>query len=651
MATDNKKFLDLDGLNYYDSKVKARISAEQNARISADANLQSQVSGLASGSPLVASSVSGMTDTTRVYVNTTDGKWYYYDGDSWEIGGTYQTAGIADNSVTFNTLDTIIQDAFDYEEFEDSIVTWEDDTYYMYWNGNKGSSAYVNSTSISVNAGDIYHIEGYGSTSGTALYIVKSGSTVLSYQEISNNKFIGDIIIPANADTLCINHIKERMTPIIRKCTKIGVLNSDNKNYINSAINSQIEEITNGVSIKNPTSQYYAWYRPIYFEIPNSDFAVSADDVISVDFDIKTDDKDNIFSGAISALIARQGTTGTIYQGVISDNGYSLHAHIEITAVLTSPFSFWWGLQFAESGVGKYIAYNIEIKNVSTSTALNNVLDYITPGDNNILYPYSYSDVYAKNKVLGNNVLYKTVYCGGDSLTAPNPNQNSSTWVNQLKLLYPDATVYNYAIGGSTSKDLVNQLTNQDRTTLGHPVRNPDYTNAQAVFINIGTNQVGMGTLLTSIPQIANATDMNDQPLKNMDVAMAEGDGFKYNGNVIDSAQDYWDLFGNDNYGNIGLCIEYIQWKNPKTQIFLCPPPVMPQRAMDENGSAWRMLEVFKELAKFYGVNLIDTVSGININQKNSYHFTYDGVHGLPIRDEMYGQFVAKQCRNKIILE
>lgn len=60
----------------------------QNARIDVISN---KVDNAVSGSPLVASSTSGMTDTSRVYVNTTDGKWYYYDGDSWEIGGTYQS--------------------------------------------------------------------------------------------------------------------------------------------------------------------------------------------------------------------------------------------------------------------------------------------------------------------------------------------------------------------------------------------------------------------------------------------------------------------------------------------------------------------------------------------------------------------------------
>ncbi len=43
-------------------------------------NLQSQINGLASGSPLVASSIAGMTDISRTYVNTSNGHWYYYDG-------------------------------------------------------------------------------------------------------------------------------------------------------------------------------------------------------------------------------------------------------------------------------------------------------------------------------------------------------------------------------------------------------------------------------------------------------------------------------------------------------------------------------------------------------------------------------------------
>lgn len=66
------------------------INKEAENRKNAAENLQSQINGLASGSPLVASSMAEMTDTTRIYVNTADGHWYYYNGTNWVVGGKYQ---------------------------------------------------------------------------------------------------------------------------------------------------------------------------------------------------------------------------------------------------------------------------------------------------------------------------------------------------------------------------------------------------------------------------------------------------------------------------------------------------------------------------------------------------------------------------------
>lgn len=45
-----------------------------------------------SGTPLVATSTSAMTDKERIYINTTDGHWYYWNGAMWEDGGVYQVA-------------------------------------------------------------------------------------------------------------------------------------------------------------------------------------------------------------------------------------------------------------------------------------------------------------------------------------------------------------------------------------------------------------------------------------------------------------------------------------------------------------------------------------------------------------------------------
>ena len=69
--------------------------------------VQRQINSLASGSPLVASSISEMTDTTRVYVNTSDGYWYTYDGSSWVARGIYQAT---EDSETINNIETEIND-------------------------------------------------------------------------------------------------------------------------------------------------------------------------------------------------------------------------------------------------------------------------------------------------------------------------------------------------------------------------------------------------------------------------------------------------------------------------------------------------------------------------------------------------------------
>lgn len=67
-------------------------------------DMQHQINSFASGSPLIANSVSEMTDTTKIYVNTSDGNWYYYNGTNWVIGGPYQAKRLNDNSIFPNKL-------------------------------------------------------------------------------------------------------------------------------------------------------------------------------------------------------------------------------------------------------------------------------------------------------------------------------------------------------------------------------------------------------------------------------------------------------------------------------------------------------------------------------------------------------------------
>lgn len=77
---------ELDKLNTSDSLLINTQTSQGTKLVS----LQSQIDGLSSGSPKAVTSISEMTDTSKIYVNVTNGKWYYYNGSEWVVGGDYQ---------------------------------------------------------------------------------------------------------------------------------------------------------------------------------------------------------------------------------------------------------------------------------------------------------------------------------------------------------------------------------------------------------------------------------------------------------------------------------------------------------------------------------------------------------------------------------
>ena len=89
--------ININGTSYIvkDSIARTAISTETTERTNQIAALQASV-----GTPLVASTVSAMTDTTKIYVYTgsesgyTAGNWYYRSGSSWVSGGVYNSTAV-----------------------------------------------------------------------------------------------------------------------------------------------------------------------------------------------------------------------------------------------------------------------------------------------------------------------------------------------------------------------------------------------------------------------------------------------------------------------------------------------------------------------------------------------------------------------------
>lgn len=84
------------------------------------------VARISSGTPLFASSTTGMTDTTRNYVNTNDGYLYNYNGESWaKTDVLYQSTGIEKDSVT----PTMIKDGVEFNNLYNYYYNCVDGSY------------------------------------------------------------------------------------------------------------------------------------------------------------------------------------------------------------------------------------------------------------------------------------------------------------------------------------------------------------------------------------------------------------------------------------------------------------------------------------------------------------------------------------------
>ena len=223
----------------------------------------------------------------------------------------------------------------------------------------------------------------------------------------------------------------------------------------------------------------------------------------------------------------------------------------------------------------------------------------------------------------------KKIICAGDSLTN-GYNGASNSYVQYVQNFYPDCTVLNKGSNGGGTSRLVNLLTDMARDGDGtvYPIGNLDYSDCIAVIINIGTNGGVSGNKDTSIPQLVEKT-VEDIP-------------FQHNGETIDTVAKYWSLFKNDWWGNMGLLVEYIKWKNPRTQIFLTPPTV--NGISDASGSSpFKIREAMNELGDMYGLTVIDVIQGLGINKRNNHLFRLDYCHGTNLRNEMVGKYIAKQ--------
>ena len=166
-------------LNSFKNEIDAEVDAQnvaiesQNAAID---EIATRVNSVVGSNPIPVTSTDDMTDTTKIYVLTTDGYWYYYDGDSWEQGGLFQSAQSS------NLLDqnVYLRDKYIDNIFGGNMFNYQSDSNYNghYITGSDYGSGtnYVCTHPILVKAGTSYTFttsSAFGANRGRYAYVDK----------------------------------------------------------------------------------------------------------------------------------------------------------------------------------------------------------------------------------------------------------------------------------------------------------------------------------------------------------------------------------------------------------------------------------------------------------------------------------------------
>lgn len=230
---EDMKILDIGGGSFEIADAEARAYIAQ---------LQTDITALraAVGSPLQASTKSGMTDKTKVYVYTgsetgmTSGNWYYWNGNDWTSGGVYNSQALE----TDTTL-AIAGMAADSKKVGDEIadiksainslslgIDENDELVYVYVNGVKqgegiemggGGTRYdvtyslIHATSSST-AGKVYEGRTYTTTiTPDTGYIINSVSVSMGGVNLPNayNESTGVITVENVSGNIVISVVTE----------------------------------------------------------------------------------------------------------------------------------------------------------------------------------------------------------------------------------------------------------------------------------------------------------------------------------------------------------------------------------------------------------------------------------------------------------
>lgn len=598
-------------------------------------NLKNQINSLASGSPLAASSVSEMTDTTKIYVNTNDGHWYYYNGTNWADGGVYQGMELSDKykDILFKLQSEIIENTYTPE----LNGYFHIDGYIIGSGKNQGK----HTDYIEIGNYDKIEYNTYLNNQGYEIAFFDEAKQIIDNISIpgDNTIKVKNISIPTNAKYVMLSYYNSDLdNPYMRLYktdsiySKVNSLINDNYNIIDDVdnLNSEIIDIT-----EKPNLVGY---------ITSSGFLNNTNNARHTDY-----------------IPIKKGYNMIEYKSYLTNAGYEIAFYDSNKNILKEQSIL---------GNGSYATKTLSIPTNAKYIILSVYKMDDFPFENAYIKLYNSNSLSRRiDNISTNNIIKdKNILIFGDSITDccnfginysnktttsysfKNPSNsfvneegqtiNYSMWPKLLRNLYNPKEIRNYAKSGAQIRTFVTTENSDNlRQNLSYQV------DLALNDLNNPNNVFKVDNFIPDIIIFAIGTNDGATPNDTYDTAMEKT---IENNEFIDVEQTLTNL--DTSYFNQSLRYNFLRLKNkfPYAQIFFVLPL---QKQASRNLEEQKIKDIIK-MCEAYSINIIDGAKHTGIIMdlaENKDIYFKDGLHPNDKGQNLMTRTIIKSIENNYL--
>lgn len=406
-----------DKFDAYTYTINTKLG-QQDAKIN---NIDLLVSSAVSGAPTVVTTSDDMTDTSKIYVLTTDGHWYYYANNQWNDGGTYQSTGIGEGTINYIDFDAITSELYEIEEVTYTSTTGS----YVNQNGTIASSSNFEYTSpIELKTGDTIILK-TNVPSGTVAVIAKYDDgtyTPLVVSDTANEKFYYyttsvDMEVVLSARTSNFTNLRIIKLP-------------------NHEASDQLTTIENSINVEFTEDNKYVYYVNGTYGTLNS---YEATDYVPVmpGSKLSLTASQNLVPSASGAGLAFYDSEKRFISGV---------QYLAQTSMTINVPNNAYYIRFSH----RKATANQSLKYVDLLISIYNKVINPTLTPNNVQF-YDFS-LFTKVGVVGDS--YASGCFGEDSSYTTAPEHYSMSWPSMLQRTY-GFTLHNFSYGGISTRTFI----------------------------------------------------------------------------------------------------------------------------------------------------------------------------------------------------